>query len=147
MEQIRSATTLWQGDLQDGTGTVSSETTELIRDLPVSWPSRTEAPAGRTSPEELLAAAHSSCFAMAMTARLTKAGHPPERLEVRAEVSFAKGDDGWKVARSALTVSGRAPGIDEEGFRQAAEGARDGCPISQALKGNVELSVQATLEA
>lgn len=147
METTRSAITLWQGDLASGSGDVSSVTSDQLRSLPVSWPARTEDPQGRTSPEELLAAAHAACFSMAFSSRLAKAGHPPERLEVRSDVSFSKGDDGWRVSRSHLTVNARIPGIDEETFQQAAESARDGCPISQALKGNVELSVQATLES
>jgi lipoyl-dependent peroxiredoxin len=146
METTRSATASWQGDLLSGSGQVSSATTDHLRDLPVSWASRTEAAQGRTSPEELLAAAHSACFAMALSNGLAKAGFTAERLEVRADVTFAKADNGWKVARSELSVSGRVPGIDEATFVQAAETARDGCPISQALKGNVDLSVQATLE-
>jgi len=147
MEARRSAVTIWQGDLLSGTGEVSSATSDHLRGVPVSWASRTEDPQGRTSPEELLAAAHSACFSMAMSGRLAKAGHTAERLEVRAEVTFEKRDAGWAVARSALSVRGRVPGADEATFREAAEGARDGCPISQALKGNVDLSVTATLEA
>jgi lipoyl-dependent peroxiredoxin len=145
MEQTRSATAVWQGDLLSGSGVVSGAT-GLFSDLPVSWPARTEAPGGQTSPEELLAAAHSSCFNMALSNGLAKAGHPAERLETTAEVAFTKGDDGWSVSRSRITVRGRVPGIDEAGFRAAAEDAKDGCPISRALKGNVELSVEATLE-
>ncbi len=147
MEATRSATTVWRGDLMSGSGEVNSATTEHLRGLPVSWASRTEDPQGRTSPEELLAAAHSACFSMAMSARLAKAGFNPDRLEVRADVTFEKRDGGWAVARSHLTVNGRVPGADAQAFQEAAEGARDGCPISQALKGNVELSVEASLES
>ncbi|HUG47232.1 MAG TPA: OsmC family peroxiredoxin [Candidatus Limnocylindria bacterium] len=147
MEATRSATTIWQGDLLTGTGEVSSATSEHLRGVPVSWASRTEDPQGRSSPEELLAAAHSACFSMAMSGRLAKAGHVAERLEVRADVTFEKREAGWAVAGSRLTVRGRVPGADEATFQEAAEGARDGCPISQALKGNVEISVEAVLEA
>jgi lipoyl-dependent peroxiredoxin len=146
MSTSRAATAVWQGDLFNGSGTVSSGTTELFTELPVSWASRTEEPAGRTSPEELLAAAHAACFSMALANGLAKQGNAPERLEVRAEVAFDKQEVGWSVTRSALTVRGRVPGIDQDGFRAAAEAARDGCPVSRALKGNVELSVEATLE-
>ncbi|HWH23644.1 MAG TPA: OsmC family peroxiredoxin [Candidatus Limnocylindria bacterium] len=147
MEATRSAVAVWQGDLLSGTGEVNSETSTHLRGLPVSWAARTEDPQGRTSPEELLAAAHSACFCMALSADLARAGHRAERIEARADVTFAKADNGWSVARSHITVSARVPGIDADGFRQAAEGAKDGCPISRALKGNVELSVSATLES
>ncbi|HXG40141.1 MAG TPA: OsmC family peroxiredoxin [Candidatus Limnocylindrales bacterium] len=146
MTAIRRAEARWQGDLFSGSGVVSAATTGLFRELPVTWASRTEAPDGRTSPEELLAAAHAACFSMALSNGLAKAGTPPERLDVAAEVTFAKLDGGWGVTRSALTVRGRVPGATPESFREAAEAAKDGCPISRALKGNVELSVEATLE-
>jgi lipoyl-dependent peroxiredoxin len=146
MEQTRSAIASWQGDLASGSGAVSSATTGHFQDLPVSWPSRTEDPAGRTSPEELLAAAHAACFSMALASNLAKAGLTAERLEVRADVTFEKGETGWSVARSQLTVKGRVPGSDDASFQQAAEAAKDGCPISRALKGNVALGVEAVLE-
>jgi osmotically inducible protein OsmC len=146
MQATRSATATWQGDLASGTGLVSSATSEHFKNLPVSWSSRTEDPQGRTSPEELLAAAHAACFSMALSGNLARAGHRAEQLDVRSDVTFEKREAGWAVASSRLTVSGRVPGIDEAGFREAAEAARDGCPVSRALKGNVELSVQATLE-
>jgi lipoyl-dependent peroxiredoxin len=142
----RSATAIWQGDLFTGSGTVSADSSQLFRQLPVSWASRTEAIDGRTSPEELLAAAHAACFSMALSNGLAKAGTVAERLQVTAVLSFEKQEAGWRVTRSALSVSGRVPGSDADAFRQAAEAAKDGCPISQALKGNVELSVEATLE-
>jgi osmotically inducible protein OsmC len=112
----------------------------------VCWASRTEASNGKTSPEELVAAAHASCFSMAFSSNLAKAGFPAERLDVSADVTFDKLEGGWTVTRSALTVRGVVPGISPEAFQTAAEAARDGCPISRALKGNVELSVDATLE-
>jgi osmotically inducible protein OsmC len=146
MEAKRSATTVWNGDLSTGSGHVTADTTGLFRELPVSWASRTEEPAGRTSPEELLAAAHAACFSMAFSNGLSKAGNAPEQLETTAEVTFEKQEAGWRVTHSRITVRGRVPGCDEAAFRQAAEAARDGCPISQALKGNVELSVDASLE-
>jgi osmotically inducible protein OsmC len=146
MAAIRTATVTWQGDLASGTGTVSSGTSETFRDLPVSWSSRTELPEGRTSPEELLAAAHASCYAMAFSGNLGRNGTPPEHLHIEAEVTFDKVEDAWTVVSSALTVIGRVPGATEEAFQAAAEAAKDGCPISRALAGNVELSVDATLE-
>ncbi len=145
MAAVRRAEVTWQGDLQAGSGEVSAASSGLFRQLPVSWAARTEEPGGKTSPEELLAAAHASCFAMALSAGLGRAGTPPQRLDVTAEVTFDRVDGGWRVTSSRLTVRGQVPGIDQERFRQAAEAAKDGCPISQALKNNVALSVEATL--
>jgi len=142
----RRATASWSGDLTSGSGTVTAYSSGLFSDLPVSWASRTEEPDGRTSPEELLAAAHAACYCMAFSNGLAKAGHPPEHLHVAAEVAFEKVGDGWSVTSSALQVIGRVPGIDRADFERLAEEAKDGCPISRALTGNVELSVDATLE-
>ncbi|HET6379992.1 MAG TPA: OsmC family peroxiredoxin [candidate division Zixibacteria bacterium] len=147
MAAVRTATASWSGDLASGTGTVTAGTTGLFTDLPVSWASRTEAPAGRTSPEELLAAAHAACYCMALSAGLARAGTPPEHLHVEAEVTFDKVGDAWTVTSSKLILLGRVPGISEEDFTRAAEEAKDGCPISRALKGNVQLSVEPTLES
>ena len=146
MPAVRRADVTWQGDLLSGSGVVSAGTSGVFKELPVSWASRTEAPGGRTSPEELLAAAHASCYAMALSFGLANAKTPPTRLHVSATVTFDRVGDGFKVVSSALAVRGTVPGADQEGFRKAAEAAKDGCPISQALKGNVRLSVQATLE-
>jgi osmotically inducible protein OsmC len=146
MAGTRSATITWSGTLAEGSGTVSSGTTDLFIDLPVSWPSRTEAHAGRTSPEELLAAAHASCFAMALSGGLVRGGTPPDHVHVSATVTFDKVDDAWTVTRSELDVVGVVPGLDEDGFVAAAEAAKDGCPISRALSGNVEVSVSAAIE-
>jgi osmotically inducible protein OsmC len=147
MTAIRRAEASWAGDLLTGLGTVSAMSSGAFTDLPVSWAARTERSDGKTSPEELLAAAHAACFEMALSGALARGGTPPERLTVGAAVTFDKTDDGWRVVSSALTVVGRVPGLDADGFRAAAEATRDGCPISQALKGNVALSVEATLEA
>ena len=147
MAAIRQASVTWDGDLAAGKGLVSADTSRAFTGLPVTWGSRTEAPEARTSPEELVAAAHASCFAMALSFGLGQAGTPPEKLEVSAAVTFDNVEGGWKVTSSALTVRGRVPGVDASGFRQAAEEAKDGCPISQALKGNVALSVEATLDS
>ncbi len=147
MSAIRHAEASWEGDLQTGRGTVSATSSGAFTDLPVTWAARTEASDGRTSPEELVAAAHAACFEMALSGALARGGTPPERLSVAAAVTFDKTDAGWRVVSSALTVVGRVPGLDADGFRAAAEATRDGCPISQALKGNVALSVEATLES
>jgi lipoyl-dependent peroxiredoxin len=146
MSAIRRAEVSWSGDLATGSGTIGAVTSGAFGSLPVSWAARTESHDGKTSPEELLAAAHAACYAMAFSAGLGKAGTPPDRLDVSAEVTFDKVEAGWKVASSALTVRGVVPGISAEDFEAAAEAAKDGCPISGALKGNVELSVVATLE-
>ncbi len=147
MSAIRRADATWEGDLLTGKGTVSASSSKAFADLPVTWASRTESADGRTSPEELVAAAHAACYEMAFSGALARAGLPPERLVVNAAVTFDKTDAGWRVVSSALTVVGRVPGMDAEAFASAAEAAKDNCPISQALKGNVALSVVATLEA
>src|SRR5947208_16274907 len=128
-----------------GTGTVSAGSSGLFKDIPVSWSARTEAPGGKSSPEELLAAAHASCFAMALSAGLSRAGTPPNRLEVRSRVTFDKVGDNWTVVSSELEVKGDVPGAEAAKFTKAAEAAKENCPVSRALKGNVKLSVKANL--
>src|SRR5215212_10831538 len=147
MAAVRRAEVTWQGELARGSGTVTAASSNAFSDLPITWGSRIERADGRTSPEELIAAAHASCFAMALSFGLGNAGTSPERLEVSAAVTFGQVDGGWKVVSSALTVRGQVSGLDDAGFKQAAEGAKDNCPISQALKGNVALSVDASLES
>ena len=147
MAAVRRAQVVWQGDLAKGSGQVSARSSGAFSDLDVSWAARTEDSGGKTSPEELVAAAHASCFAMALSAGLGRAGTPPERLDVTASVTFDKHDAGWRVVSSELEVRGKVPGMDADAFRSAAENAKDGCPISQALKGNVKLSVNASLES
>lgn len=141
----RSATAVWEHDLLKGSGRVKGSTGALP-ELPVSWAARTEAPGGKTSPEELLAAAHASCYCMALSAGLGRAGTPPERLTVRAEASFEKVGEAWTVTQMALSVTGKVPGITAEKFAEAAKAASEGCPISRALKGNVAISVTPKLE-
>ncbi len=143
---MRSAEVAWSGDLATGSGSINYVTSGAISRLPVTWASRTEEHNGRTSPEELIAAAHASCFSMAFSAGLGRNGTPPTSLDVKAEVSFDKLEGGWTVTRSALTVRGTVPGIDQAKFAELADAAKEGCPVSRALKGNVELSVTATLE-
>jgi osmotically inducible protein OsmC len=145
MAAVRHANVVWEGNLARGSGRVTADSSQAFSQLPVSWASRTESADGRTSPEELLAGAHASCFAMALSHGLGSAGTPPERLEVSAAVTFDQVEGGFRVTSSALTVRGRVPGLDADAFRKAAEAAKDGCPISQALKGNVDLSVDASL--
>ena len=138
-----SANTVWEGDLAHGAGTTTPDSGALPA-ADVSWASRTNRAAGKTSPEELLAAAHASCFSMALSHELAEAGTPPERLEANASVDFEPGEG---VRSSHIEVRGRVPGIDEEAFSEAARRASEGCPISGALKGNVDISVEATLES
>ena len=147
MAAIRRAETTWSGPLATGTGTVSAVSSGTFADLPVSWAARTESSDGKTSPEELLAGAHAACFAMAFAGALGRAGTPPDRLDVSADVTFDKVEAGWRVVSSALTVRARVPGISEADFQAVAAATRDACPISVALAGNVALSVEATLEA
>ena len=145
MAEVRRAEATWFGDLLSGSGVVSAATSGKFHDLGVTWADRTQESSGKTSPEELLAASHAACFSMAFSARLARNGTPPNRLDVSADVTFAQVDGGWKVASSALVVRGEVPGISAEDFLRIAEDARDNCPISVALKGNLELSVEATL--
>lgn len=147
MAVTRSANATWRGNLLEGSGFVSSATSSRFTELPVSWNARTADPEGLTGPEELLAAAHASCFSMALSNTLFKAGFTADQLEVSATVTADKRDAGWTVISSHLSVRGRVPGADQAAFEAAANTAKDGCPISRALKGNVELSVDATLES
>jgi lipoyl-dependent peroxiredoxin len=146
MAQVRRAAVNWKGDLATGAGTLTAATSGAFSKIPVTWASRTESADGRTSPEELLASAHASCYSMAFSSDLTKAGFKPDSLDVSSEVTFDQVDGKWTVVSSKLTVHGRVPGLDQKKFAEIAAGAKDGCPISRALAGNVALSVEATLE-
>jgi osmotically inducible protein OsmC len=146
MATTRRATATWTGDLASGRGTVSAATTGIFRDLPTTWASRIGEPEGVTSPEELLAAAHASCFSMAFSNILAKAGTPPARVEVEVSIGGDKLDAGWTVTNADIVVRGTVPGATQESFAAAAEQAKDGCPISRALRGNVEMTVTATLQ-
>ena len=142
MQSRASAT--WEGDLFTGGGTTSLAT-GAAGPLPVSWPSRTEAANGKTSPEELIAAAHASCFSMALSNVLASNGTVASRLETEAVGSFEKLEAGWRLTTMALTVRGDVPGISADDFAAAAAEAKDGCPVSNALAGNVAITVQAEL--
>ena len=146
MAATRTARARWEGTLTEGRGTVSTATSSIFADAPVTWAARTEAPDGMTSPEELLAASHAACYAMAFSNVLAKAGTPATSLEVEATATFApKEGGGWHVASMALSVRGDVPGTDQSTFEQAAREGEAGCPISNALRGNVEITVDATL--
>ncbi len=147
MSAVRTANAIWQGDLLSGSGEVSATTSGVFSSLPTTWKARTEQSDGMTSPEELLAAAHAACFSMASSNNLAKAGFPPERMNVSVEVTADKTDAGWTVLASHITLSARIPGIDDAAFQQAVEAAKEGCPISRAIAGNVELTLDATLES
>ena len=132
----------WKGDLENGSGTIEQVGSGAFGPLAVSWPARTGDEGGMTSPEELIAAAHASCFSMALSSGLSKAGTPPDRLEVSATVTFVPGTG---ITTSALEVSGVVPRISAEAFEAAADDAKENCPVSGALKGNVQMSVTARL--
>ncbi len=142
----RRAEVTWNGDLMLGSGQLSLASSGALRDAAVTWASRTERPDGRTSPEELLAAAHAACYAMAFSATLGRRGSPPERLQVTAVASLDRMEQGFKVTAMDLTVRGRVPGLDQAAFEEAARAAEQSCPISNALRGNVEIRLNATLE-
>jgi osmotically inducible protein OsmC len=135
----RRATATWEGNLADGHGRADLES-GVASGLDVNWRARTEGGA-ETSPEELLAAAHAACFSMALSHELSQAGNEPTKLSVAAAVSFDPVEGGFAVTRSRLKVRGVVPGIDADAFRTAAEGAAEGCPISGAISGNVEISL------
>jgi len=143
MAASSSAATVWEGDLAHGSGT-TTPASGAFDTVDVSWASRTERAAGTTSPEELLAAAHAACYCMQLSHELAEAGTPPERLEATATVDFEPGEG---VLSSRLVVSGRVSGIDQDAFGAAAASAAENCPISGALRGNLEISVEATLDA
>jgi osmotically inducible protein OsmC len=142
----RTARVLWQGNLLEGNGELTLESSSVLQGQPVTWAARTETPAGRTSPEELLAAANASCFSMALSGALDRAGTPPERLQVSATAAFDKVGDAFKVTTMDLEVRGRVPGADQAAFEKAAQEAGQNCPISAAISGNVDIRVTATLE-
>ncbi|MFT4265193.1 MAG: OsmC family peroxiredoxin [Nocardioides sp.] len=141
MATTRSATTVWQGSLFDGAGKVTLESSGLGT-YDVTWPARSEKPLGKTSPEELIAAAHSSCFSMAFSNGLDQNGTPAQELTVTAEVEFTPGTG---ITGIALTVRGKVDGLINEKFVELATAAKEGCPVSQAFAGNVPITLDAAL--
>jgi lipoyl-dependent peroxiredoxin len=140
----RRASVTWKGDLLSGAGTIDEVGSGAFGPLDVTWAARSEEESGgKTSPEELIAAAHASCFAMAFSSDLAKAGTPPRQLRTSATVTFVPGSG---ITTIALTVEGSVPGLDEDGFAAAAEQAKANCPVSQALAGVGEVTVAARLE-
>jgi osmotically inducible protein OsmC len=146
MGQVRRATAHWSGDLLSGGGAVSAETSGIFADQAITWRARTEASEGKTSPEELLAAAHAACFSMALSHQLAQAGHAPERVDVTVEVGADKTDSGWTVQSSHISVRASVPGADAALFQEKAEAAKAGCPISKAISGSVTITLDAALE-
>jgi lipoyl-dependent peroxiredoxin len=142
MATERNAEMVWQGDLMNGSGTIGGVTSGAFGPLDVSWPSRAEEANGKTSPEELIAAAWAACFAMALSNGLAKAGNPPEKLETSATVTFQPGEG---ITKGALTVRGSVPGMDDDAFRAAADDAKKNCPVSQALAGIPDVTLEASL--
>ena len=140
----RRANVVWNGNLFQGSGTFDLASSEAAQGLPVTWASRTERPDGKTSPEELIAAAHASCFAMAFSNTLAEQGNDPEELDISAVCTFDAAQ--LKITTMVLDVRGKVPGLDADGFQNAAEQAEQGCPVSNALRGNVDIRVNASLD-
>jgi osmotically inducible protein OsmC len=144
MATDRKADVTWQGDLMSGSGRINTTTSGAFGGLDVSWAARTEEPGGKTSPEELIAAAHASCFSMALSHGLAQEGHAPEQLNTSATVTFEPGEG---ITKIVFDVAGRVSGLDEEGFQRAAENAKENCPVSKALASVPDISVNARLES
>jgi osmotically inducible protein OsmC len=145
MAAERTASVTWEGNLAQGKGTITSTGSGALSNLPVTWAARSEERSGgKTSPEELVAAAHAACYNMALSHALTGKGTPPERLETSVTNTFVPGT-GFTTAR--IVVKGRVPGLDQAAFQEAANAAKEGCPISKALAGNVQISLDAQLES
>jgi osmotically inducible protein OsmC len=142
MATERSASVVWQGDLLSGSGTIAAAPSGAFGPLDVSWASRAEEPNGKTSPEELIASAWASCFAMALSSGLAKGGNPPEKLETSATVTFQPGEG---ITKGVLTVRGTVAGMDDAAFKDAAEAAKQGCPVSKALAGIPDVTLEASL--
>jgi lipoyl-dependent peroxiredoxin len=140
----RNAHATWEGDLRGGSGRFDTAS-GAISGQEVTYASRFEDSGGKTSPEELLAAAHATCLSMALAGGLAKAGHPPTRLETDGLVTLDQVDGAFRITSVKLSVRGEVEGIDEEAFRAAAEEAKEGCPVSNALADSIEITLEATL--
>jgi lipoyl-dependent peroxiredoxin len=144
MATDRTAEVTWHGDLMSGSGRIDSVSSGAIGGLDLDWLARSEDAESKTSPEELIAAAHASCFSMALSHGLGQAGHAPEELKTSATVTFQPGEG---ITKIALQVTGRVPGLDDDAFQQAAETAKENCPVSKALASVPEISLTARLES
>jgi lipoyl-dependent peroxiredoxin len=140
----RDATTHWEGGLQSGKGQVTLDSSNAGQ-FEVSFPTRAGSPDGQTSPEELIAAAHSACYAMSLSNGLESAGHPPTSLDVSAEVTLDRVESGFAITTIALTVRASVDGVDADAFAQAAQAAKEGCPVSKALTGTT-ITLDAALD-
>ncbi len=145
MAAERRAEATWQGDLMSGSGRIERVTSGVFGGLDVSWPARTEQPDGKTSPEELIAAAHAACFSMALSNIMAGEGHEPTSVKTTAKVHLRNVDGAPTIARIELETEGDVPGLDEDGFRDFAEKAKADCPVSRALGGVGEMEVTARL--
>ncbi len=143
----RTATAVWNGNLAQGSGRVHLDTSNAAPEMEITWASRAEQAGGRTSPEELIAAAHASCICMALSAGLARDGHTAERLTATATSTFEKKEAGFRLTTMHIRMRGVVPGLSADAFVKAAEAAKDGCPVSNALKGNVAIEVDAALES
>jgi osmotically inducible protein OsmC len=144
MATDRTAEVTWHGDLMSGSGRIDSVTSGAISGLDVDWLARSEDAQSKTSPEELIAAAHAACFSMALSNGLAQAGHPADELKTSATVTFQPGEG---ITKIALQVRGTVPGTSQDEFGQAAETAKDNCPVSKALAGVPEISLDARLQS
>jgi osmotically inducible protein OsmC len=141
----RSAHTVWEGNLLEGSGVVTFDSSGAIAEQPVTWASRAQDANGKTSPEELIAAAHATCFSMALANGLAEEGHPPTRLETDARVTLDNPGGGFGITKIELTVRGQVEGVDESEFHKAAEQAQQNCPVSKALAAVPEITLDASL--
>jgi osmotically inducible protein OsmC len=144
MATDRTAEVTWHDDLMSGSGRVDSVTSGAIGGLDVDWRARSEDGAAKTSPEELIAAAHAACFSMALSNGLGQAGHAPDELKTSATVTFQPGEG---ITKIALAVAGNVPGMDDNAFQEAAKTAKENCPVSKALASVPEISLTARLES
>ncbi len=145
MAMRREASATWRGNLMDGSGKTRLASGAVPEELDVTWRARTEEAGGKTSPEELIAAAHATCLSMALSHALAEAGHEPEQIDVAATATFDRTDEGWRITRIELDVRGKVD-MDADEFVKTAEAAKDACPVSNALRGNVEIGFRASLE-
>ena len=139
----RRADVVWRGDLPTGSGSLDLASSGALMGANISWATRTESPDGNTSPEELIAGAHAGCYAISLSNVLAEGGNEAEQLDVSATCTFDVGS--IKITTVVLDVRGKVPGLDEEGFRSATEEAEQACPVSNALRGNVDIQLNATL--
>jgi len=142
----RRASVTWEGDLTKGRGTIASTSSGALKNMPITWASRTEQPDGQTSPEEWYAAAHAECYAMGLAHGLAYSGTPVDMLYVKAVCTLNLSGSGPKIQSMDISVRGKVPGLDAAGFEKAAQTAEQSCPVSNALRNNVEIRVQAQLE-